>query len=818
MMLPMGAFFQDVRYGVRVLLQNPGFTMVAVAGLALGIAVNTTVFSWIDAVLLRPLPGVERDIVALEVLTPNGEFVINSYPDYRDYRDHLRLVSGLAVAQPAALSIGEENSSQRIWGELVSGNYFAVLGVRPVRGRMFSPDEYGDKPGAYPVAVISERLWRSRFRSDPSVVGATLRVNRQELTVVGIAPREFRGAIPGLTFDLWVPVMMGPQLNGIGEWMLRDRKTRNLLGLARLKPGVPLAQVRAEIAGIGRELARLYPQANAGVRPVLLPIGEAHVGAQSLLRTPLRILMVVCGVVLLIVCANVANLLLARSVARRKEFCLRLALGASRSRVARQLLTESLLLAFIGTVLSVPLALALGRSLGYLLPPTGFPLDLNAGLGATLLGFSALVCIAATVFSGLAPALQSARSDLSEAMKEGSRGTSSGGRSHRLRGALVVAEVALAFVAVVGALLFARSFEAARSIDPGFDTDNVLVSQFHLSGAGYSVQQRKEFCLRLRRLVEQTPGVVSAAYADHVPLGFTPAWWEDLVVEGYVPGPSENMKIHRAVVAPGYFDLVRIPLLEGRDFREDDEEKSLPVMIVNQAFARRFFAGRNPIGRKVRGWGQWFTVVGLARDSRYNNVAEAPLPFFYVPFRQVYRADMNIAFYMRTASDPNRALPALRAAARSLDPNVGVFDAMPLAEYTAASLYPQKVAATLLGVLGALSLLLAALGLYSVMAYMVRQRTHEVGIRMALGARPGDVLRAVVGRGMLLAAAGLAAGAAGALVSTQLVRGVLVGISPTDPRVFLGAAVFLATVAALASFVPARHATRVDPIRALRHE
>ncbi len=816
----MGAIAQDIRFGLRLLLKSPGFTIVAALSLALGIGVNTTVFNWIDAILLRPLPGVANgaELAAFETVTPNGEFITNSYPDYRDYRDHLKLISGLAAAQPAALGLGDEDRLERVWGELVSGNYFAVLGVKPLAGRVFLPEEYGDKPGAFPVAVISERLWHSRFQSDPAIAGRTIRVNRHELTVVGVVPSAFRGSIPGLTFDIWAPLVMGPQLNGIGDWMLRDRKTRNLIAIVRLKPGVTLEQGRAEASAIARELARMDPYTNGGIGATMMPLGEGHFGAQSMLRGPLHMLMAVCAVVLLIVCANVANLLLARTVARRREFSLRLALGAGRGRIARQVITESLMLAAVGTALGVALASLLGDSLGYLLPPTAFPIEIELRLSGSGIAFAALICIGTAILSGLAPAMHSSRGDIAVELKDGGRGVGGGVRTNRTRTLLVVGEVALAVVALAGAALFARSFQAGRKSHPGFDSANVLLSHFYLSTSGYSVDARKQFCRRLRAELEAAPGVTSVAYADHVPLGFTSAWWEDLQIEGYTPRTSENMKIFRAVAAPGYLGLMRIPLLDGRDFREDDDEKALPVMIVNQTFARRFFAGGNPIGRKVRGWGRWFTIIGVARDSKYNNVAEAPLPFFYVPFQQVYRADMGIAFYLRTAGDPRLAVSPLRAALRKIDPGVGVFGTMPLAEYTVASLYPQKVAAVLLGVLGALALVLATIGLYSVMAYMVGQRTHEMGIRMALGARPGHVLSMVIGNGMLLAGAGIAVGITAALAFGRFVRGLLVGVAPADPASFIAAALILAGVAALASYLPARRATRVDPIQALRHE
>jgi predicted permease len=814
----MRSLLQDFLYGLRISRKNPGFTLVAVLTLAVGIAANTAVFGWIENVLLRPLPGVADGgrLAALETLRADGDFVTTSYPDYRDYRDHLKLISGIAAATPNAFSLGEEDRAERVWGELVSGNYFAVLGVAPVLGRPFSPDEYGDKQGAYPVAVISHDLWKRRFHSDPGVIGSTIRVNRRQLTVVGVAPPEFRGILPGLTFDVWIPLMMAPQLNTMPDWMLDDRQTRNLISVVRLKPGVSIPRARAEAAALARRMAEADADTNKGIGVTILPVREGHFGAQSLLTAPLKILMAVCGVVLLIVCANVANLLLARTTARRNEFAMRIALGAGRFRLARQLLIESLVLALMGGLAGMPLAMWMSQSLGYLVPASGLPIVVEGQLDGAILAFTVLVCVAACVVSGIVPAIHTARADLNDALKQSGRSGAAGLRSRRIRGALVVAEVALALVAVIGTGLFARSFQLARRIDPGFDAHNVLVSHLYLSTAGYKVPDRKLFCQRLRERLVSQPGIEAASYADMVPLGFNGGPWEPLQVEGYVPGASENMQIYRNVVAPGFFDLLKIPLIEGRDFTERDDRDTGLVMIVNQTFVRRYFGNAYPIGRRVHGWGEWFTIVGVVKDGKYHTPNEATQPYFYVPFRQVYRADLQIAVYVRAAGDPGHALAALRREVRSMDPNVGVFDAMPLTDYMAAALFPQKVAASLLGALGAIALVLAAVGLYSVMAYSITQRTQEIGIRLALGAQSGDVLGLVLRQGMGLTLAGLLAGVVGAAAVTRLASGLLIDVSPVDPSIFAAAAVFLTVVALAACYIPARRATRIDPNAALR--
>ena len=815
----MPTLTQDLRYGARVLLRSPGFTLVAVLTLAVGIAANTAIFSWIDGILVHPIPGAAQagELMSFEAVTPNGEFVNTSYPDYRDYRDHLRLVSGLAIASPTVFSVGEQDHAERIFGELVSGNYFSVLGVKPLAGRFFSPDEYGDKLGGYPVTVISDSLWKRNYRADPSVIGSTIRVNRHELTVIGVAPPEFRGSIPGLRFEVWTPVVMASELNLLPDWWLGDRKARNFASLARLKPGVTLAQARADAASIANQLAHAYAYENGGMSVTLLPVWKGHFGAQAMLLEPLRILMAVCGLVLLVVCANVANLLLARATARQREFSVRMALGASRARMVRQLLTESLLLAILGALASIPLALWIGRWLGYLLPPTGLPLTLDITLNGDIFAFVLLACLVVCLVSGLAPAISTARTSLNDALKEGGR-TGASGAGARLRSLLVVAEVSLALVALICAGLFTRSFQLAARIQPGFDPHHVLISHLGFSSAGYTASERLQFSYRLRQRLESQPGITAVTYADDIPLGFGKGSWEDLKIEGYVPGPAENLKIYRNAVAPGYFNLMRIPLVDGRDFTEQDDDKHLPVVIINQTFARRYFQGRNPMGHKVNGWGEWFTIIGVAKDSKYFEPNEQAMPFFYVPARQVYRVERYVCLYVRAPGSTNDALAMVRNEVRAMDPNVGVFDAAPLKEYMGASLYPEKIAAILMAVLGVVALTLAAMGLYSVMAYSVSQRTSELGIRMALGAQTTDVVALVVRQAMLLTLVGLAIGVAASLALTRLASGVLVQVSATDPVIFGGAALFLAAIALAASYLPARRATRIDPLIALRYQ
>jgi predicted permease len=828
----MSSLLQDLRYALRMMLRNRAFTILAVFTLSIGIGANTTVFSWIDAMLLRPLSGVTLPdrLVAVETLTPNGAFVPNSYPDYRDFRDHLKLVDGIAVTHPAAFSVGQQDHAERVWGELVSGNFFSVLGTRATVGRVFLPEEYGDKPGAFPLVVISDRFWRSHFNANPFIVGKTIRVNQHQLTVVGIADPAFHGSFAGEAFDLWIPYMMQPELNGVDEWMLRDRGDRNMLGIARLKPGVTLDQARAELASLATRMAIADADTNQGLSATMMPLAKSHFGPQSLLLAPLRILMGVCAVLLLIVCANVANLLLARATVRQKEFSTRLALGAGRARLARQVVAEILLLVVAATLCGIVVTDWMSRILGMLLPPGQLSLALDPHLNFRVFGFSAMLCIVTTVAAGLFPALHAGRANLNENLNEAGRSGVGGVRSHRLRSSLVIVEVSLALVALIGAALFVRGFSAARQIDPGFNPNHVLLSQFYLAGNGYSLQQRKDFTRRLGEKLQSAPGITNVAWSDFVPLGFDAGSWEHLEVRGYLPSRDENMKIYRNMVSPDYLQLMGIPITQGRNFTAHDDEKSPRVMIVNQAFVDHFFAGHNPIGRQVHGWGEWFTVIGVARNSKYHYLSEAPLPYFYVSFRQMYRADLDLAFYVRTQGNPETALSLVREKAREIDPGVTVFDAVSLSEFIGASLYPQKVAASLLSVLGALSVILAAVGLYSVMAYSVAQRTREIGIRMALGARPADVLRLVVRQGLRLVVAGLVVGLGLSLAVSRSIAALsifgssmdtptkLLEVSATDPLTYVGSMLLLLAIAFLATWIPAHRAAGVEPMTALRYD
>jgi predicted permease len=810
--------WKDIQYTFRSLAHSPGFAFVAVLTLALAIAANTTVFSWVDAIMLKPVPGVTdgRQTLSLEIQPPYGQNI--SYRDYLDYRANLKLIDGIAVSQePIAFDIGEGGTPRRIWGELISNNYLAVLGVRPVAGRLFNPEERSEKDL---VAVISYRFWKDYFHGDPAIAGKTLRANKHNLTIIGVAAPEFGGAWRGLAFDIWVPLTLGSQLNQTSTGFLEERGARGLLNVVRLKPGVTLKQASAEVQSMAQLLARRYPDSNDNVNATLHAEEDAHNNVKFLLGGPLRILLAMCGVVLLIACANVANLLLARATARQRELSLRLALGANRARLSRQLLTEALLLASLGALAGVPLAYWARHSILLLMPASEYPLRLDIPFNASILAFTVLICVVAAVVSGIVPSLHAVRSDLVDALKEGGRSGTAGSGTHRMRDFLVIGEVALALVALVGAGLFAKSFRAASSINPGFEAKSVLVSKFYLSPGGYTEpEQRADFLFRLRERLESYPGIVQAGYSESIPLGFSGTAGCDVEVEGYVPQRGEGSSVDRDLVSPGFFHLLKIPILSGREFGPQDDAKGAPVAIVNQTFAHHYLADKDPVGMQIQGCGTRVNIVGLARDVKYYSYDQTPRPMIYVPFAQRYGPihdyDRGVGLYARTTGDPAQALPILRRAVASIDPAVGVYNAMPFEDYMGASVFPRRIAASLLTVLGAIALLLAAVGLYSVMAYSVTQRTHEIGIRMALGGQRSRVMSLILRKGLALTLIGLVAGLVAALSASQVVASVLLNVSATDPLIFLGASVFLGAIALLASLLPARKATKVDPLTAL---
>jgi predicted permease len=814
----MLTFLQDVRYAFRVLRKAPGTTVVALLSLALGIAVNTTVFSWARSVLMNPLPGVpdSNRIVTIETVASSGEMIDSSYPDFQDFRDRATLADGVVAFKERPLGLGGDSGAERVWALMVSGNYFDVLGVKPLAGRFFEGLERRDAFDQSPVAILGEAAWRARFNSDPGVIGRRIRLNRHPYTVIGIAPAPFAGTITGFRFDLYVPLTMQSSLTGGAQW-LSYRQSRPLYLFARLKPGVTFERARTEIQTIAASLEREHGDTNHGISATMLGLEDARRGIQSELGPLVRILLVLGGLVLMIVCANVANLQLARGAARQREMAIRLGLGARRGRLVRQHLTESLVLALGACGLAVLAGAWLVEALRFFTPFIEYPLALSPVVGAREIGYAGLASVIAAMLVGIWPALTLSNAGLADSLNAGSRGSGIDRRTNRFRSALVVGEVALAMFAVAAAGLLARSFGNARRADPGFDPKGVLLGGINLSTGGYDRASALEFLQRTLDETRALPGVQGASMSEDVPLGFSGGSWEDLVIDGYAPGPSENMKIYRNLVAPGYFDLMRIPL-EGRDFSARDDRTMPMVAIVNEEFVRRYARGHDAIGRTFRAYGTPHTIVGVVKTTKYHALSEPPQPYFYLPLAQHFNASTGIALHVRTAGDPLAIASLVRRELLRVDPQMPPPLFVTLEGYMGASYFVQRAAAAMMGVLATLALVLSSIGLYSLMTFNVSARQQELGVRVALGAASRDIVRLVVGEGARTTAWGVLGGCALAVAGTRTLGSLLFGVSPLDLPTLAGATALIAAVALAAAYIPARAASRVDPMLALRAE
>ena len=813
----MGTLLQDLRYGFRMLAKAPGFTAVAVLTLALGIGGNATVFSWVRSVLLNPLPGIPyaEELAAAETVMPSGEFHTSSYPDFKDYRERNHVFSGLFGFELVGvdLSLRSDAPPERVWGIITTENYFDVLGVHAAMGRTFH-EEPNQALNSDPYIVLGHGLWARRFGSDPKVVGRTVHLNGHPFTVIGVMPENFYGTITGINAEYFVPMSMQPQVLPGEDLEQRWPTFVHIMG--RLMPGVTLAQAQAEMSTLASDFQKEYPEAEKDVGISVTPVWAAHYGVQDFLRSVLGFLMIVSALVLLIGCVNVANLLLARATAREKEIAIRAALGAGRGRLIRQLLAESLLLAAAGGAGGVFLALWGTNLLKFFLPPLHLPVGLPLAVDGPVLGFTLVLSLLTGIIFGLAPAWRASHADLNQSLREGGRASGASAGGHRLRNLLVVSEMVLATVLLVGAGLLLRSLRNAEKAGPGFNPSHVALAAFDLRSLGYNGDQASAYYDRLLDRLRASPGVESASLERFVPLWFTGRGYSGVEIEGYTPPPGEDMGIDYNVVGANYFHTLQIPILNGRDFSEQDRPGAARAVIVNQTMAKHFWPGMNPVGHRVRVWGEWRTVAGVARDIKYHRVNEDPRPFIYLPSLQAGGTDANIL--VRSEMPTAAVVGLVRAAAKSLDSKVQPLESDDLENLLHVSLFANRVAATLASVLGALGMLLAAIGIYGVLSYSVSQRLREIGIRMALGAQSHDILRLVVGQGLLLAVIGAAAGTAIGLAATTAMASLLFGVSPTDPLTFVAVAGVVTLTAGLAAYIPARRALRVDPMVALRYE
>jgi predicted permease len=807
---------QDLRFGFRMLLRSPGFSVLAIFCLTLGIGANAAVFSWVEGILFRPYPAVthQEQLLALTG-TARGESGPTdiSWPDLLDLQRNCTLIDSFIVNKIMGTTLSIGDRAEVAVGSIVSANYFDAIGVHPILGRGFEP---GDDSGrnAHPVTVISYQLWQGRFEGDPQIIGKTQRLNNVLHTIVGVMPQGFYGTFVGWAMQFWVPASMEENFEA-GGYKLEDRSARWIEAYVRLKPGVTRAQAQQEISAVAQRLEADYPETNRGRGIRLWPLWQTPFNNAGTLLPTLEIMLAVVVFVLLIACANVGNLLLVRSFARRHEMTVRLAIGAGRRRLLRQLLTEGLILSTFGAAGGLVVAHWCRHALVLLFPARGgVAMHLPGEIDWRVLALSAGVCLLATLLLGLVPAMQTGKIDIAAALKSDSTGVVGGGGTAWVRSGLVIVQVSLSFVLLVGTLLLLQSLQKIRNTSPGFSTHEVLDTAVNWVPAGYDAQRAQNFQDELLERVNALPGVESAAFARMTPFSYGSFSSTPIAVDGYQPPPDEQPTVKYNEVGPDYFATMGIPLVSGREFARADDEKAVLVAVVNETMAAHYWRGGNPIGERVQVKGRWVQVVGVARDSKYQSVWEASIPFFYVPLRQNFSRGSRL--YIRTALSPETMATALARQVHALDPDLALYEVITLQEQLDRSTSPQMVAVTLVGVLGGFALVLAAIGLYGVMSYAVSQSTRELGLRMALGAGASTLLRLVLSRGLTLTAGGVLLGAAVALGLTRLLGNLLYKVSPRDPMAFGWAIVVMMVVAFAACILPAWRATRTDPVRALR--
>ena len=835
----MGNLGQDIRYAIRTFKKSPFFVAIAVLSLALGIGANTAIFTLVDQLLLRLLPVKNPQQLVLlwgrgqHYGSNNGSHKI-SYPMYEDFRGHNQVFSGMFCRWESSLSVSSDGKTERVDGELVSGTYFPVLGVGAALGRVFTPDD--DKtPGGHPFAVISYRYWMSRFGGRPDVIGKKLLVDGYPLTIVGVSQAGFDGTDPGSSPQIRIPIMMEAQVSPqFAEfYSLKNRRGRWVNAFGRMKPGVSMTQAKAglqpffhqmlELEVREKDFARADQETRRRFLTMWMELLPAATGDSNLRRdfeSPLLVLTAVVGLVLLIACANVANLLIARATARQKEIAVRLALGASRSRIVSQLLVESLTLSLAGGATGLGLAVWMDRALLNFLPTGDAPLIISATPDWRILLFNLGVSVATGIIFGMVPALQSTRPQLAGTLKD-QVGSIVGGTSVGLRKVLVSAQVTLSLLLLIGAGLFIRSLKNLKDLDPGFHTANLVGFAVDPPMNGYKPERSLDFYRQLRDNLNALPGVESSALAV-IPVLTGDEWDSSMAVEGFQNKPSEPPDPHMQFISPDYFKTMNVPILLGRDFRMTDGRGAPKVCIVNERFARQFFKDGLAVGRHIGMGGDPGTkldieIVGIARDTKYESMRdEVPLEV-YQPYHQMEFV-IGMYAYVRTARQPEQAFSSIRQVVNNLDPNLPVFLMKTIQSQMEESLITERLVASLSTGFGILATLLAAIGLYGVMAYMVAQRTREIGVRMALGASSGDVLWLVMKDVVVLAGIGIAVGLPAAWALTRLVKSQLYGIQPNDTLTIVAATLGIACVALLAGYVPARKATRVEPMLALRWE
>jgi predicted permease len=805
-------FVQDLRYGFRQLRRSPWFSALAILCLTLGIGANAAVFSWMEGILFRPYPLVAHQERLFAVAgTVQGKRIDGlSWPDFLDLRRDCTLCEDAFVTSITGSTLNIGDHAEVTTGSIVSANYFDALGVHPILGRGF---EAGEDAGneSHPVVVISYQMWRIRFKGDRDIIGKTQRLSNVPHTIIGVAPDGFYGTFVGRAIQFWVPASMEETFGG---YKLEDRGARWIESYVCLKPGVSRAQALQQISAIAARLQSSYPATNRGRGIGIWPLWQTPFNHARTMGPTLEVMVVVVAFVLLIACANVGNLLLVRSFVRRHEMSVRLAIGASRGRLLKQLLTEELILSALGTAGGFFVAYWC-RHLLVMLLPEGRTMYLPGTIDEHVMALSAGICLLVTMIVGMIPVFQIRHLNLVEHLKADSSGVVGTRGRAWMRSGLVVFQVSLSFILLVSGALLLESLEKIRSTSPGFTTTSVVTTGVSLVAAGYDVPRAKIFQDELIDRLSNLPGVQSAAFAGVTPLGYTSFSSTPIAVDGYQPSPNEQPEVEYNQVSPSYFTTLGIPLFSGREFKRIDDENAAPVAIVNRTMVERYWRGQDPIGRRVQVKGRWARVVGVVADSKYESMSETPKPFFYVPLRQdfVREPDLNI----RTTQPLQSTLAAVLREVHALDQDLALYEMITLQEQVNRATSPQLVAVTLVSTLGGLALLLAAVGLYGVMSYTVAQSKRELGLRMALGADAANLLRLVISRGLRLTAVGVLFGTAAALALTRLLGQLLYNVSPHDPLVFGSAFAVMITTAISACLLPAWRASRTDPARVLRN-
>ncbi|MCM3900451.1 MAG: ABC transporter permease [Pyrinomonadaceae bacterium] len=809
----MLTLLKDLSYGIRMLARTPGFTLVAVLSLALGIGANTTVFSLLDAIMLRSLPieNPER-MVNIATLVNGGEPHLDfSYPLYTGLRDGNQTLSGMVAYSGTNFGLTAGDQTERINGEVVSANYFSVLGVQPAMGSAFAPDD--ERPGAARAAVISDALWHRRLAGDPSVLNKTINLNGRTFAVVGVAPRQFSGLLRGMPTDVWITLPHMADFEGNPKLMNSPNLSWLMLA-GKLKPGTTMQQAQSQLSALLPGLSQ-EPHEDSTLQVVMTKAAGGNEAYVAELSRPLTMLLLAVALILAISCANVASLLLARARARGKEIGIRLALGASRPRIVRQLLTESMLLALAGGALGLLIALWTSALASGLRTNEGGELAIDVSPNIRVLLFTLIVSVLTVLLFGIVPALRASKLDLVPILKDSNAATPVFRRGPSLQSLLVVTQVTLSLVLLAGAGLFLRSLWNLQVIEKGFTGDSVLAMSLNMELQGYDRARGANFYPAALESLASLPGIQSSSVASALPVSAGGSRIQ-MDANSTKPAVNEEISIDIVTVSPRFFETTGLPLLRGRDFRQIDTAKSTKVMIVNETMARKFWPVTDPLGGTFTEGSDTYEVIGIALNTKYRDLREPPRMTFYLPLAQSYRPSMNLLVH--TTGDPAHLAPAIQARLQTIEPALTVFNSRTLIEHVGRSLYVERMQSLLLTLFGILALTLTAIGIYGVVAYSVAQRTREVGIRMALGAQKRDVLKMILAQGLALVAWGTAIGLVACYWLSRLVSSQLYGVSAFDPATFVSVVAVLIVVALLATYIPARRATKVDPLVALRYE